>query len=91
MMSAELQPQWTPEHVQSFMKRSDRKFHDAIAEEHNAALAAERDNANVRETELICERDYFKGQLDAERAKVTNLSALLDACEKQLAEERVNA
>ncbi len=30
-------------------------------------LAAERDKANVRETELICERDYFKKELEAAR------------------------
>ncbi len=32
-------------------------------------LASERDKANVRETELICERDYFKKELAAEREK----------------------
>ncbi len=32
-------------------------------------LAIERDRANVRETELICERDYFKKELAAEREK----------------------
>ncbi len=36
-------------------------------------LAAERDKANVRETELICERDYFKKELAAERDKMQTL------------------
>jgi hypothetical protein len=35
--------EWTPEYVRTLLIRSDRKFEDAIAEEHNAALAAQRE------------------------------------------------
>ncbi len=46
----------------------------AIADAHEAALAAERDKSNVRETELICERDYFKKELAVERKKYAALT-----------------
>ncbi len=61
----------------------------------------ERDKANIRETELICERDYFKKELDAERDNresiesinkslaraVERLREQLAAAEKALSEE----
>ncbi len=39
-------------------------------------LADERDKANVRETELICERDYFKKELDAERVNRESIESI---------------
>ncbi len=48
-------------------KRSQEKVR-----EYFDLLAIERDSRNVRETELICERDYFKKELAAERKKVSD-------------------
>jgi hypothetical protein len=95
---------WTPEYVRFTLATIDKQASEVIAEDHNAAIAAERENvrqraertqqlvsenvvlrqqlsaerdkSSVRETELICERDYFKKELAAERE---NTKSLVDA------------
>ncbi len=70
--------EWTEETVRMFGETCwNTESCKDVADAHNAAL----DKANVRETELICERDYFKGQVQQLR---TQLAAERESHEKEL-------
>lgn len=87
-LAAKREKRWVPAH----MTKEDEGFYWETNEELRQQLDAERDKAHVRETELICERDYFKAQLAAERETNENrLEQLrIKECDMQLLRDELD-
>ncbi len=90
--------EWTPEYVMSLMARSDRKFCDAIAEEHNAALATERKKTKDACRAVFAVNEGWKEKIKHQELKPGEVEALwlggesvmIQQLRKQLDDEREN-